>query len=94
MKWTKTLPLILLTLFTSCQLPVYELVERCDFVRSLDICRCSKYNFNIPEKSGEPYNMPISYCEEKRVTFSFEEWQTKIVPTRSAKRVLEERRKR
>lgn len=81
---------ILLILLSSCQSPSYQHVERCDFIRSMDICRCSEYDFNIPEKVGEPYSKPIEYCEEKRVTFSFDEWQLKIVPIREAKRYLEQ----
>lgn len=81
-------------LLISCQSPSYEIVERCDLIESMDICRCSDYNFNIPEKINEAYDMPLSYCKERRVSFSFEAWQNKIVPTRKAKRYLEESKSR
>ena len=85
---------ILLILLSSCELPRYKIVERCDTIASMDICRCSDYDFNIPEKVGEPYDMPISYCQENRTTFSFEDMQTKIVPVRAAKAKLEQRARR
>lgn len=82
--------LLSLTLLSSCQIPTYKIVERCDLIESMDICRCSAYNFNIPQKIDQPYSMPLSHCTEKRVTFSFDDFQTKIVPVRSAKRELEQ----
>ena len=85
-----TLLLILLILLGSCNSTVhYDNVERCDMIESLNICRCSEYDFNVPEKVGEPYNRALEYCKESRVTFSFEAWQTIIVPTREGKRYLE-----
>ena len=83
--------LISLIALSSCQ--TYPIVERCDEIASMDICRCSGYDFNVPKKVGEPYSMPQSYCQEKRVTFSLEEWSN-IVSVRESKAYLEGARSR
>lgn len=85
--------LIALIVLSSCQNTIYyENVERCDLIEALYICRCSEYDFNIPGKVGDPYDRDLHYCQKKRVTFSFEDWQTIIVPTREGKRYLEKSR--
>lgn len=82
--------LMLLTIFVSCQSPAYKVIERCDSIEELDICRCSKYDFNIPKKIGDPYSMPMSYCTSgKKTIFHMDEWGIEIVPVREAKRYLE-----
>ncbi len=86
--------LTLSILFSGCQSPSYERIEHCTVIESLDICRCSDYDFNIPEKINEPYDMPVSHCKEKRISISLEDWYSKIEPTRKAKRYLEESKSR
>lgn len=56
----------------------------------MDICRCSEYDFNVPEKVGEPYSMPVSHCKEERISISLEDWYSRIEPTRKAKKYLED----
>ena len=83
--------LVLLISLSSCQSPSYKIVERCVAIEELDICRCSKYDFNVPEQVEEPYDMSVSYCDDLEVRFSKESWNNEIVPVRQAKAHLEKK---
>lgn len=82
---------VLLISLSSCQSPSYKNVERCVAIDEMDICRCSKYNFNVPEQVGEGYDMPVSYCNDLEIRFSKESWSNEIVPVRQAKAHLEKK---
>ena len=55
-------------------------VERCVSLAAFEKCRCHDYNFFKNKRVSESFDMPLIYCTEKNVSFSLEEWETKISP--------------
>ena len=69
---------IIILILSSCVKTV--IVERCVVIAELNICRCHNYNFFKNERIDESYDAPFNHCVEKNVTFSLEDWETKISP--------------
>lgn len=72
--------MLLMTILILCSCVKKVVVERCISIQEVEICRCHDFNFFKNKRVSESYNMPFSYCSDKKVSFNLEDWEIKIGP--------------
>lgn len=66
-------------LFLVCSCKDFDIIERCGWSSTLQVCSCHKYDPNIGERVAKPYKVDTSVCESL-VGFTPEVWGDKITP--------------